>query len=235
MAKILSPNWSIIRGSIAGITYTANRHAAIVARQRVAPTNPNSNRQVEVRSSFAEAGAQWSKLSPVDKEDWKGYAQGTVYSGPTGNYTLTGRTSFIASFTLSSYMDIIEAGIHPVILTAPLTPGFLNLGPIQILPISGPSQTGFTISVTNSTPEDVVALINVSRAYSNSRFSDPGVYDPDLTQLLPIGAESSQPLDILNLEDGLHYFIKVRGINSGVDNRIASIFKSLAVANAVGP
>lgn len=233
--KFLSALVTIARGSLGGMTATANKYQSLILRAKSSPTNPNSDLQVLSRSAFAEAGAKWTELSNAEREAWKDYAASTVYTGPTGDYTLTGRLAFIASQQFTTYLENIGGSSAVSVPAAPLTPGFLNMGPVSLVDITGPSQTGFGIVVENASTEDIAVLVQVSPAFAPTRNSSPGIWDSGLTQGLDVSAETSGLLEISGLEVDLAYFVKVRGVTFTTENRISNDWTLRRIANAVGP
>jgi len=72
--KYKSPVYSMASGSIAGIVYSHN-WAGKYTRERVVPTNPNSQFQVLVRDAMSWLTSRWKNtLTAGQRELWKVYA-----------------------------------------------------------------------------------------------------------------------------------------------------------------
>lgn len=67
--KFLSPVYSQVSGSIAGLTYAHNR-GGLYSRARATPTNPSTAPQQSVRNALATLASQWDQLSSVDQATW---------------------------------------------------------------------------------------------------------------------------------------------------------------------
>lgn len=107
-------------GSIAGNVFARNRYGNYV-RARTKPTNPNTDRQVAVRSALAFLTAAWSStLTAGNRAAWDQYAANVVMTNRLGESThLSGYNHFIRSNVQRkmSGHTVIVAG--PVIFELP--------------------------------------------------------------------------------------------------------------------
>lgn len=221
MAHGLSQTWTILRGSVGGVTYTKTRTQAITARTRIAPSNQSTNDRVTIRGAMAFASAAWNSMSAGDRALWAAYAATVTYTGPTGSYVLTGRESFIASYALARYAN--QQGISSVSLgdAPPIVPGRYNPDSPQLGAPTAPG-TGFSITVTNQTGEDGVLLYQRSIAYNPARnsFKGPWLAGTYAGLAIPTGASTS--IDVIGLAAGLRYFFKLRAITDAEPLRISN-------------
>lgn len=107
-------------GSIAGSTYARNRYGNY-ARARTKPVNPNTARQVAVRSIIALLVARWGQtLTAVQRTAWGLYAANIAMKNRLGeSIYLTGFNHYIRSNTprLQAGEAAVDAG--PVIFELP--------------------------------------------------------------------------------------------------------------------
>jgi len=222
MAKIISPVWSIIRGSIAGTTYLSGPSGQIIARQRTAPSNPQTHPQGDIRSIMQTAAALWKEvLTSADRSDWADWAKTVVYSGPTGSYSPTGQNMFIGCYALARYCEgqgygSVAAGTDP-----PTIAGLLDTGG-YFLKDRVSAGTGFQLDVVNYAAEAVTIFIQKSNAWEASKnyFTGPWVHSRNEGQ--DVAASTSASLDIDVPEDGKKYFVRVRAVAQEAPNRIGA-------------
>jgi len=107
-------------GSIAGNTFAKNRYGSYV-RARTKPVNPNTARQVVVRSAMALLTARWSQiLTAVQRTAWNLYGSSVAMKNRLGETIfLTGFNHYIRSNMLlqQSGLTLIDDG--PVIFELP--------------------------------------------------------------------------------------------------------------------
>ncbi|MBA7653706.1 hypothetical protein ES703_61563 [subsurface metagenome] len=107
-------------GSIGGNTYARNRYGNYV-RARTKPVNPNSARQVKVRSIIAELTERWyDALDAAQRLAWQTYADAVVMKNKLGeSIKLSGFNHFIRSN--ASYLDAVAQYFDdaPTTLTLP--------------------------------------------------------------------------------------------------------------------
>jgi hypothetical protein len=95
--KAKSHIFSEMRGTVGGITYTANQHAAIVARQYVNPVHPNSVMQNYAKTAFAGAVQKWRLSSDAIRLGWKNWTAAVGIG-------LDARSAFISSGSFVNYL-----------------------------------------------------------------------------------------------------------------------------------
>jgi len=236
MARMLSHVHSIIRGSVGGLTYTANQWHAIIARARTGPVNPNTTRQSLIRSAFSAAQQEWLTLTDAGRDAWDAYADTCQYSGALGNYTIPGRLMFTACIGTAKFLNSLFPLIIPAIdYTAPVIPGFLNLDTV----ITGPPSlvgTGFSVGATQNGTEDVAFYAERSIPFNPTRYRYKGPWLTPTLDSVSIAAPGSGIIDFLDLTEDMAYFCKCRGIVAVGAHRISNDFflRAIAEVNA-GP
>jgi len=235
MAKLLSQVATTLRGSVGGITYTANQWHAILMRARVSPVNPNTTHQSEIRSAFAGAQGAWLALSDTERELWDDYALTCVYPGPLGNYTIPGRLMFAACYGWAKYLE--TRGIASIVVgdLPPSIPGWL---PVDAVTPSHPATpgTGVAVSVTITGTESVTVIAEVSWAFNPTRYRFKGPFKSSTLQgIEAVAPGQSVLLEFLGLAEDLVYFIRVRCITSAEPHRISAEYIVRCVAETIGP
>ena len=110
-------------GSLAGLTFSHNFAGAYI-RQRVTPTNPNSQYQQTVRGAMTNGHVAWLTLPQGTKDAWNAYAYGTPITDKLGqSIKITGRLMFLRDYVLRKMVGL---GLPPLVVTTmgltPLTP-----------------------------------------------------------------------------------------------------------------
>lgn len=107
-----------IRGSIGGVTFARNRGGAY-ARNRTAPINPSSPRQIEVRATFASLTNRWTTiLTEAQRAAWELYAENVPLPNTLGELRqVTGLNMYVRSNSLIEDTDGIQIDAAPVIFT----------------------------------------------------------------------------------------------------------------------
>lgn len=94
MAKF-NPILGELAGSIGDNVWSHNRGGPYV-RRRATPTNPDSLRQTEVRTTLGILSAQWRTLTSVQREDWNAWAAAHPLTDPMGlTVNRTGQQCFV--------------------------------------------------------------------------------------------------------------------------------------------
>lgn len=218
--KFLSHVWSIARGSVGGITYTAGRNHQLIARQRTSPVQPNTTPQVQMRQAWAAAEALWRVATTITRQQWSLYADLVVYQGPLGSYTLTGRQRFLATLALAFYMNDRFGDTITATDAVPVTAGWFLVSRLKLLaPVA--VGIGFSISLTNDEVVDGVVLVNVSQVLPDTRNFWKGPWDDSKTFTFDLIGGAASIHDILGLQDGKKYFVRIRVIGDNADHRIS--------------
>lgn len=218
--KFLSHVWSIARGSVGGITYTAGRNHQLIARQRTAPVQPNTNPQVQMRQAWAAAEALWRAATAIIRTQWALYADLVVYQGPLGSYTITGRNRFLATLALAIYMNDRFADTITETDAVPVTPGWFLVSRLKLTAPSAPG-TGFAVGLTNDEVVDGVCLVNVSQVVPATRNFWKGPWDDSKTFTFDLAGGAASTEDIIGLVEGEKYFVRIRVIGDDADHRIS--------------
>ncbi len=235
MARMRSIIASVIRGSVGGLTYTANQWHQIIVRSRTAPVQPNTGYQTMLRSAFTSAASLWTNyLTEEQRLGWHNYAQTCPYEGPLGVYYIPGRQMFIACRGTRTYL--YDRGL-PFAVSAfepPTTPGWLSIGIGEPTAPTVPG-TGFSIPISNWNTDIVFAYAYRSIGFQESRNRYKG---PWITQTLRY-AEITYPtpgiIEYLGLHEGSVYFAHIRAIAKSDPIRISQDFYVRAVASTTAP
>lgn len=214
MAKILSQVDTVRRGSVGGVTYTANSYSAIIARARVVPVNPQTKWQNGLRGAFKASSDRYRDLlTAQEREDWKFAATNFPYSGPLGTYYIPGRNLFIAAKTYRAF--VVSQALFPTLLdldTILLAGGWFFSGTVNVVPPSD-AGTGFDIQFVRLQPGvNAVSTAQISPAQlpTVNYFTGPFMPEPNNATLTPGG--TSTLLKIRGKAEGMRYFIKTRSI-----------------------
>lgn len=197
--RFLSQVYTIARGSVGGITYTANQWHQLIARARTSPVQPGTPFQTGIKSAFDIADDDWRVLSEPVKDDWRNYAQTCTYQGPLGSYTVPGRQLFIGTTALVKY----TRGIAPLLginydNIAPVIAGFLNPGSVLVATYGGLTQ-GIAISIGLAPGDTAIAVIDHSVAFNQTRnrFKGPWISNDKTVGLLAGGATTTFNINLV--------------------------------------
>jgi len=211
MAKIVSQIATSIRGSIGGITFSATRNHAIVAKARVGPARLPTNRGNTVRTSLQFAQALWGSLTESQRQQWAYYADTCVFSGPQGTYKLTGLQMFIRTLATAKFANEVMGGSFVVTGLPPVIAGLPNVGPITEGVYVGPG-TGVAVNVTGLPVEDCSALVRVSIPWKATRYKNPNIWDTSKSLLVPCPAATTTLVEVDDLVEDAYYFVSVRAM-----------------------
>lgn len=220
MAKVLSHVWSTISGSVGGITYFNGPHAAIIARSRVNPVQPSTLFQSQVKSAWNGANGVWEGLTSTEQALWDDYALTVTHQGKQGNYTVTGRSMFMAGRSLQNYILLRLFTTPTFVVTAPATNGFLLPSGFNVQ-APGSTGTGIGISVTADLVDDTYVYISVSGAFDKERhfWKGPWASRDAVAQIVPAG--TSVVINILGLSVGKFYFVRVKCVADDASPRVS--------------
>lgn len=221
--KIVSPIASIARGSIAGITATANQFQQIVFRARTAPVQPNTIMQTKVRTAFATAQTTWDGLTPVQRTAWEDYADTLTFTGPTGDYKVPGRQVFLSNFGWCGYLT--ERGVpgQTLLTAAPVIPGFATIQSLNV-DTGHVSGTGYRVVGRNNNAENITVVVMNSRAFNPSRNRYKGPFKSDVIFSASVAPASVFGIEVLNLNMDMRYFCSVRCNTLEAGHRLSNIF-----------
>lgn len=231
MAKALSPLASIIRGSVAGSTFTANQFAQIIIRARTAPVQPGTVNQSKIKAQFTAANSAWHGLTVDQRRAWIDYAATLTYSGPLGTYKVPGRQVFLSNYGTARYL--YDRGVLPAdpVTTAPTIPGFLAFSDLNI---EAPSSTdvGYKITGANPNTESIGVYVMNSIAFDESRYRYKGPFKSDTIFSTTVPPQGDFEVNVIGLNVDSKYFCSVRGIVSDDPIRITPLFYFNIVALA---
>lgn len=219
MSPILGSN---MRGSVGGLTFTANQFQSTIVRLRVSPVNPNTAKQTAARTAFDGAVASWKTISQAFRDGWNDYAAGLVFSGPNGPYSISGRLAFIEVIQPALFLKD-QVGVPAVVdLDPPILTGFLNIENVVPALFTLPADDGVALSFTQNGSEDVIAYSQVSRAFDPDRERFKGPFESDTLTDLTVVAPASGIIQFGGLNVGQRYFMNPRFITALAPFRISS-------------
>lgn len=107
-------------GSIAGDVHARNRYGNYI-RPRTKPTNPNTDRQVEVRAALSALTDRWSStLTAAQRTAWNLYASNVAMTNKLGEVMhLTGFNHYIRSNAFRERVNITPVDDGPVVFELP--------------------------------------------------------------------------------------------------------------------
>lgn len=132
-----------IRGQMGGVVYSKNRYGNYI-RNNSSPVNPNTPRQVAIRTAFTEVIQHWrDTLTIAQRLAWEQYAKETKIKDVFGlPITLTAPNMY-CRFNIP-WTDIGEARVD----AAPATPG---QGPMLDMTITGDTVAGVELTAISPT------------------------------------------------------------------------------------
>lgn len=234
MARVQSPVWNIIRGSIAGTTYLANQFHQIIARARTAPVQPNTAAQAIVRSSMTAGADGWNALSDGEQNAWESYADQTPFPGPLGPYTVTGRDIYLAMKMMRTFIDLSGLAAPSGAETAPGPfSGFYNLKNVAATTFVTASETGVAITMTSEKDFDCIPLVQISGPFLPARKRYKGPWINASNQATILIKDTSVIVTFVGLVEDARYFMRVKAVSDGAPGRISPEFivNSIAVTN----
>lgn len=229
MAKLISPVWSIIRGSIAGTTYLSGSGNTIIARQKTAPTNPQTESQSVIRGGYVEASALWKEVITKDDHDkWDLYAATLSLPGPLGNYNITGQQAFMMAYTSAKWFENNGGNVVPGI-DPPLVSGLLDVGDYNFVDRINMG-TGVQLNAVNYSGDDASIQVQISGPWKESKRFYKGPWDNANIQFFDLDASTSSSFDVDTPEDNAYYFFRVKAITRAVPLRTqrAQIYRHLS-------
>lgn len=232
MARALSQIVTVIRGSVGGITFTANQWHQILLRARTAPVQPQTVNQSLIKDAFNAASEAWKAQTGANQELWRQYGLTVTYTGPMGEYTLPGRQIFMAAHALNKYL--IARGFHSILedFSPPEIGGRKSFDAITIVAPTSPG-IGIGVSLSLAAGEDVAYLIEHSQLFdaTRQRYKGPFISTTAEGGVHPAG--TSGVVNVLGLVDGGTYFLRVRGVVNAAPARLTkeSFFRFTAETN----
>ena len=235
MARLLSQIATVIRGSIGGITYTANQFHAIIMRARVSPVQPNTTAQQLARSAMISAQETWNGLTDTVRSAWQQYARFLIFTSPTGTYTIPGRQAFIAGRSLQNYLFETGLAVPTFDTDAPQQIlGFYLPQSVNIVDPVTPLSTGIGVSITSEAAVGCAFLIEISAPFTGTRNRFKGPWDTSQSQGGVLAADATVVVDFVdyNLDDVL--FVRVKIVADDAPPRVSSQVILRGVAVTIG-
>jgi hypothetical protein len=209
--RALSHIFSIMRGSVNGITYTANQFHQIIARAKTAPVDPSTTFQGMVRQAFSGAAVFWEGIAQASRDGWEDYASTLTYSNPLGNTEMPGRQVFMGNIGWMLYLLARGIVFTSQEKTPPLIPGFLSLDPVSTGILGAPG-TGFSVNVGNPNSSDILVTARRSRPFTATRNTFKGPFNSNSLDTVVVVGESTGTIDFVGGVDGQVFFVEVRAI-----------------------
>lgn len=203
-----------IRGSVGGSVYSRT-HAGAIVRNRVVPVNPNTQAQDDIRTLFALVAANYTNLTPTQRNAWQDFADLVNVSNVFGeSYTPTGRQIFqqcnmnlamVGSFPIADAGSGPGIGFAPAFLTAPAMDYYVKPAPptfangdksVDLLLTTGAVTTFESVSnaLAPNATDDIQAFV-----VEATELMRPTIVNraPRFRLLGSVGSTTNQPLDIL--------------------------------------
>lgn len=100
-------------GSVAGMTSSRNRFGQY-KRTRATPVNPNTARQVLVRTRLVAASQAWAALDSGIRAQWVTYANAHAVTDSLGqSIYLTGHQAFVSHYSAWANAGLVPADVPP--------------------------------------------------------------------------------------------------------------------------
>lgn len=216
--KLTSPLGSVMRGSVCGLTFTANGYQNIVVRQRVAPVNPKTPNQETMRLAFSAMSTAWKALTQAQRDGWNDYAKSVWFPGPTGDYQITGRNMFMSNLGLITYINNRGLDTITVSVAPPSVEGVPSWASASVGAPST-SGTGICVSLGNTCGYPMNYFITISPAFDPSRERFKGPFLSASAVSDEIADSSSDDVDFLGLTLGERYFVRIVGVTTSSGHR----------------
>lgn len=231
MARALSQVYTVIRGSVGGVTYLANQFHQIIVRARTAPVDPSTTNQAIMRSAVAEANATWRSMLQSVRDLWDNWAQNVTFNGPLGNYTVPGRQLFVMARAMQTYLINKWSASITQVVTPPSYNNLYLLGSMKIRPPAAPG-TGFKLEVNSEDLEDgfVHTVISAPFALTRNRFKGPFLSESGQATAITAGGQAD--IEYVGLTSGQAYFVRVRAVSDAAGPRTSKVYYVRAIAVA---
>lgn len=233
--RFLSQVYTIARGSVGGITYTANQFHGLIARARTSPVQPNTSAQTMIKSAFSFASQQWESLTDAARSLWDAYAATCLFSGPLGTYTIPGRQIFTGGLSLINYINASGLDIITVDTNPPLLAGRLTLGNVVAGTFITPSETGIAVNFDLPGTFDYVVLGQHSIAFNPSRQRYKGPWLTGSGQVIDNTGPVAATMSWNGLVEDQIYFVRIRAVLENEPARYSEDYIVRCVAVANGP
>lgn len=191
-----------VKGSLSSLVFQGGTHGQVV-RARTVPVNPNTPKQVLIRSSMAVASAAWTNtLTAAERQAWSDYSTGTPLPDRFGELKVVGGRQMF----LRTNVALLNIG-GSMITTAPSTPGVAT--PISPT-LTGDTTAGLEIaSVDITVPTGAIVMGRIGLPVSQAR----NFYKAPFSQVVAILPATTFPLAVLApaaVAIGQRYFMAFR-------------------------
>lgn len=229
-------------GSIGGMTASRNR-GGMYMRARAIPTNPNSERQQQVRSVFGSLIQSWEgDLSDEQRESWNDYAQGFPVTNRVGDaITLSGQQMYVRINAIRRRLAVstLTASVNTLLVDPP---AIIDTGaPVAAIDSFELNNVGdeLTVDFQFATPVDAAGIVvfQVGNPINASRRFYKGPYKLAGTTPLFAATDTDQqtdPLEFAEPADWVGGFVPqagqrvpVRARNVFQDGRISQVFETV--------
>lgn len=203
MAKIVSPVWSSIRGSIAGTTYLTTSSGQIIARQRTRPVNTPSNYRTYIWDAMITRAAQWNAITGIQRGDWETWA--------IANGFHSGRQAFIAGTGFMQFVTNtgLAGAVTGLFDSRPETNNSPSCTILPTAPVIAGTDA-VAVKVQNNGPQRVMCYYDLSPGMSPARTFWKGPWDTSKSKANTIASGITTITEFSGLQLGARYFIRVR-------------------------
>ena len=229
MAQLISPIASMIRGSVAGLTFSATRNSPITLRRRLSPVHVFSMNRVASKGSLGVASGMWNALTQLQRDAWVTFGLSLSKTKPEGAYTLTGREAMMGVTAFAHRMfqlGLISAepsGVAPVVFGWETPPTFT----VTTLVVAG---TGFRVRVQYPLSQSVDIFYCLSYAGSGRRMTRNSYMNQSTWTKLSLSGISDQYIVLTGLTAGAAYYLQIRCMNPTAPYRISNLITVRGVA-----
>lgn len=236
MAKVVSPVWSIIRGSIAGTTYSANQYAQIVAKKKIASAQLPSGNQTLLQQAFAMAAFSWQNLTEANRLSWANYALTVPFTKATGTYTVSGRSLFIGTRAFVNYLNARFAAGLTLVDVAPSQVGRYALLSVTTAPRTTAGD-GFKMLVSNGANRTLTYQLDIAGPFTQSRNKWNGPWDGSKSASGGITIINPNTIVVNTGSPGMYFFWRLRCVTNDLlplpGNALTMVWTGRQIANHV--
>lgn len=210
-------------GSIAGDVFARNRYGNY-SRARTKPTNPNTLRQMQVRSALSALCERWSEtLTAAQRTAWNLYGTNVAMKNRLGeSIFLTGFNHYIRSNAIHTRLGQAEVDDGPVVFEIPAADPIMNITASEA---TQQITVNFDITLPWSTEATAVMqfFMGVPQNAQRNFFAGPWRYMGGVAGIDPGGAVSPElETVVFPIAEGQHIWMYARIIRA--DHRISARF-----------
>jgi len=209
MARGLSALFTVLRGSIGNLTFFSGRHHSILVRDRIAPVQPDTPAQQNIRAAMTAANAFWLSISNADRKGWVQYAKSLKHYHPVNRIQDIGRMAFLTANILREYWILEGLALIASDGSPPAPDGWLPIPNLQVVNDS-PGQIGFRLRWQFNYTEDMyfIAIRSPGFPITRNRYKGPWVQSSLRRSTIPAGNSTS--MNFRGLVAGQAYFVCYR-------------------------